>query len=105
MRSALTFAAKMKLVLAVVFLCAQCPLIAQTAPNSLPNETGISNNTWRISISPYLWMAGMHGSVAFGGHAVQVDQSFSDIFHNLKFGVMGLSELRRKRTGVITDLM
>jgi len=50
-------------------------------------------------------MAGMNGVVGFGGRGVQVDQSFSDIFHNLKFGVMGLSEVRRNRTGIITDLI
>lgn len=99
-------AATIELVLAVVISpWMQQLLIAQTTPASLPNDTNISSEAWRVSVSPYLWMAGMNSLVAFGGHAVQVDQSFSDIFHNLKFGIMGLSEVRRKRTGVITDLI
>jgi hypothetical protein len=58
-----------------------------------------------MNISPYLWMAGMNGTLSLGGHEAQVKQSFGDIFSNLKFGLMGLTEVRRGRIGILTDLM
>lgn len=98
--------ALMALVVAfMAFPSASGPLIAQTSANNLADETSVSNDAWHVSISPYLWMAGLDGSIGFGGHAVQVNQSFSDIFQNLKFGVMGFTEVRRRRIGVLTDLM
>jgi opacity protein-like surface antigen len=50
-------------------------------------------------------MAGMNGTVGFGGHSVQVNQSFTDIFSNLKFGVMGLTEVNRGPVSLLADAM
>jgi opacity protein-like surface antigen len=80
-------------------------LPAQTKATASSEQLNFRDDTWHVSISPYLWMAGMNGSVAFGGHEVRVDQSFGDILGNLKFGVMALSEVRRGRIALLTDLM
>jgi len=81
------------------------PLVAQTAPNTPSEQLSFRNDKWHASISPYLWMAGMNGTVGFGGHEVRIDQSFGDILGNLKFGVMALSEVRRGRIAFLMDVM
>jgi len=78
---------------------------AQVVPDVPNSQLGFHEDTWHVNVSPYLWLAGMNGTVALGAHEAQVNQSFTDIFQNLKFGVMGLSEVRRGRIGMLTDLM
>lgn len=92
-------------VVIVTLIRAAIPSIAQTAPDIPPEKLNFSNDTWHVNVSPYLWMAGMNGSVGFRHVEVKVNQSFSDIFENLKFGVMGLTEVRRGQIGFLTDVM
>jgi hypothetical protein len=82
-------------------LCADAQVEAQTDSN----QAAFGKDTWHVSASPYLWMAGLNGNLTLAGHEAAVHQSFSDIFSNLKFGVMGLSEVRRGQIGVLTDLL
>lgn len=89
----------------VILLLAGTPSVGQSAANAPVAQPSFADDTWHINVSPYLWMAGMNGSVGFRGVQVQVNQSFGDIFENLKFGVMGLSEVRRGRIGFLTDLI
>src|SRR5215475_9406666 len=79
--------------------------IGQVAPETPVTIPSFHDDSWHVNISPYLWMAGMDGTVSVRGHTVKVEQSFSDIFENLKFGVMALTEIRRGRVGILTDLM
>lgn len=58
-----------------------------------------------MSVAPYLWLAGLKGTVSLAGYKADVNRSFGDILGNLKFGVMGLSEVRRGRVGLLTDLV
>jgi opacity protein-like surface antigen len=78
---------------------------AQVEPDVPNGQPSFQEDTWHVNVSPYLWLAGMNGTVALGAHEAQVNQSFTDIFQNLKFGVMGLSEVHRGRIGILTDLM
>jgi opacity protein-like surface antigen len=87
------------LALSLVVICA--PLSAQTTVSDL----GYSADTWHVAVSPYLWLAGMSGSVGVGDRQVQVNQSFTDIFSNLKFGVMGVTEVSRGPVSILTDAM
>jgi len=92
-------------VVSVVVLWPAMTLLAQTATNAPPDQPSFSNDTWHVNLSPYLWMAGLDGTVGFRKVQVQVKQSFTDIFDNLKFGVMGVSDVRRGPIGFVTDLM
>jgi hypothetical protein len=60
---------------------------------------------WQFSVTPYLWMAGQSGSLRIGRIIPQqnVDASFSNIWRNLNFGVMGTFEARKDRWGIIVD--
>jgi hypothetical protein len=90
--------------------CALCFLPALTAHaqvevESPQHETDFSADSWHISASPYLWLAGLNGTLNLAGHEAAVHQSFGDIFSNLKIGFMGFGEARRGRVGVLTDLL
>jgi len=60
---------------------------------------------WHWSVSPYLWFAGIHGTVGSNGRDVSVHASFSDIFHNLNIGLMGVVEPQYKRFGAPVDFL
>ncbi|RZF27918.1 hypothetical protein EVC45_20765 [Paraburkholderia sp. UYCP14C] len=68
-------------------------------------STAQTQDGWQFSITPYLWMAGQSGSVRIGQTipAQNVDASFSNIWRNLDFGVMGTFEARKGRWGIIVD--
>lgn len=87
------------------FLCAVPPSDAQASQNTALDQSTFQDDTWHVNLSPYLWLAGMNGTVGFGGREVQVKQSFTDIFSNLKAGVMGLTEVQRGPVSFLTDVM
>ncbi|NYF91348.1 hypothetical protein RBB79_17120 [Tunturiibacter empetritectus] len=78
---------------------------AQIEVESPQQEPTFDNDVWHVSVSPYLWLAGLDGNLNLLGHDAAVHQSFGDIFSNLKVGFMGLGEVRRGRVGVLTDLL
>jgi len=81
--------------LAVVALAAAIPAIAQ--------ETRPSD-AWQFELTPYLWTAGLKGSVEAGSlPKTNVDMSFSDIFDMLDFAAMGTFEARKGRFGILLD--
>ena len=59
---------------------------------------------WQFQFSPYFWLASLHGTTGTGNRTAQVDESFSDIFHSLKFAFMGVFEARKDKLVVLTDL-
>lgn len=61
---------------------------------------------WTFAIAPYLWAAGLEGTIAqFGAPPIDVDLSFGDIFDHLKFGGMVVTEARYGRFGLFGDLI
>ena len=59
---------------------------------------------WQFQFSPYFWLASLHGTTGTGNRTAQVDESFSDILHSLKFAFMGVFEARKDKLVVLTDL-
>lgn len=58
-----------------------------------------------ISISPYLWIAGITGDTAvLGLPEVHSSQSFGDILKEVDFGFMGAGEARYGHFSVLTDI-
>jgi len=94
-----------RIALLIVFFTIHLTARSQIEPDSSTARPSFSQDEWHASFSPYLWMAGLNGNVALLGHEVAVDQSFGDILGNLKFGFMGLTEVRRGSFGVLTDLL
>lgn len=67
------------------------------ATPALPKPPEPSDQGFHISISPYVWFAGMHGLVGARGHEASVHASFGDIFDYLNIGLMFAVEPRYNR--------
>ncbi len=66
----------------------------------------VDDGQWHFAIAPYFWTASLNGDVSFEGlPQVPVDASFSDIWSNLDFAVLGHFEGRRDRWGFGTDFI
>ena len=59
---------------------------------------------WQFDFTPYLWGAGLNGTVQFGRlPAGGVEASFSDLASMLSFAAAGTFEVRRNRVGFLVD--
>ncbi|HEY1482087.1 MAG TPA: hypothetical protein VGF19_05115 [Candidatus Acidoferrum sp.] len=69
-----------------------------------PGENVISE--WHVEWVPfYLWFSGLSGTVGAQGNQVPVSVSFSQVLSNLNIGLMSVLDVRRKRIGLLTDLV
>jgi hypothetical protein len=73
--------------------------VASTRP-----EQSDTTDRWQFQLTPYLWLASLHGTTGTDTRQAQLDASFGDIFHTLKFAFMGTFEARRNRLGIVTDM-
>ena len=69
------------------------------------NTQGASSDKWQFMFAPYLWLAGIDGTVGVGDLTTDIDPGVSDILKSLSFGFMGAFEARKNKFMVITDLM
>jgi hypothetical protein len=75
-----------------------------TAPSTSPSAQPEPTDKWHFVLSPYFWMAGLHGATGGPNRTIQVDESFSDIFSSLKFAFMGVFEAHKGKWGIQTDV-
>jgi hypothetical protein len=76
--------------------------------DSVPFPAGPTgpDNSWHLSVSPYLWFPGVHGTIAGpNGRSLAFRASAGDLLSHFRFGLMGAVEARRKRIVVPIDLM
>jgi hypothetical protein len=64
-----------------------------------------TNDGWHFAITPYIWFAGMHGTVGALGHESSVHASFGDIASYLNIGAMGAFEARYNRVIMPVDFI
>jgi hypothetical protein len=69
------------------------------------NAPAAADNDWHFTFSPYLWFAGMHGTVGALGRNVSVHASPGDVLSHFNIGLMGAAELSRKRVLIPIDLI
>lgn len=72
-----------------------------TAPRS---PQAVDDDKWHFQVTPYFWLASLHGTAGVGNRTTDVQESFSDIFHTLNFALMGVLEARKNKIVVLTDL-
>jgi hypothetical protein len=88
---------------------AQMPLAEDTSQSGAaapsPATTVSPDDDWHLGVTPYIWFAGLHGTVGVLGRDVGVHASFGDIFSYLNIGLMGQVEARKKRVLLLTDVM
>ena len=85
-------------------------VVATAMPaRSLAEELGssLAADDWSLNISPYVWGAGLEGSIASfpGAPTAEVDVSFEDILENLDMAGMAIVELRYGRVAAYMDLV
>lgn len=72
-------------------------------PLAAPAAAGKSD--WQFSVSPYLWMAGVQGTVRqFGSPPTRLESDFGQIFDELDYAFMGILEGRRGRYSIFVDI-
>lgn len=85
------------------------PVSAQTSkPTTAAPQTKELNSEdqgWHATVTPYIWFAGVHGTVGARGHEASVHASFSDIFQYFNIGLMGAGEVRYNRVVMPLDFM
>jgi hypothetical protein len=60
---------------------------------------------WHVGITPYIWFAGVHGTVGAFGRDASVHASFGDIFNYLNIGAMATVEPRYNRIVMPFDFL
>src|SRR5262249_8892826 len=60
---------------------------------------------WHFSLSPYLWFAGIHGTIGALGHDASVHVSAGDLLSHFNLGLMGTAEARYTRFLLYGDLL
>jgi hypothetical protein len=60
---------------------------------------------WKLSLAPYLWGAGLEGTLETERVSADVDIPFSDIWDNLDAGVLIQLEARRGKLSVASNLV
>ena len=77
-------------------------------PSPAPGKTSppaAEDSGWHLSLSPYLWFAGAHGTVGALGRNASIHASPGDLLSHFDIGVMGAAEARRKRFLLTGDLL
>jgi hypothetical protein len=80
------------------------PAQTATAPSAQKTPSD-SDDGLHFSVSPYIWFAGMHGTVGFGPVDASVHASFGQIFDYLNMGLMVSTEPRYKKFSAPTDFI
>lgn len=71
-----------------------------------PNDGSEAAPGWHFSASPYLWAAGIDGTVGqFGLPSASLSSDFGDILDELDFAFMGMAEGRNDRFSVFGDII
>jgi hypothetical protein len=79
---------------------------AQTASSNTPqNTTAVDDDKWHLGISPYLWFAGVHGTIGVRDRSASFHASAGDVFSKLNIGLMGAVEARKRRFVLPLDFM
>lgn len=75
--------------------------------SSLPAVADSPAGDWHYRITPYLWAAGLEGSVATLPPVppTDIDLSFSDVLDNLDMSAMVLAEARKGRWGILGEAL
>ena len=85
---------------------ADLALNGQTGGAPAPqNATGADDDSWHLGIIPYLWFAGVHGTVGALDRTVGIHASAGDVLSKFNIGFMGAVEARKKRFLLPVDFM
>ena len=69
-------------------------------PKDLDSDEG-----WHVGFTPYIWFAGIHGTIGALNHEASAHASFGDIFNYFNIGLMGVVEPRYNHIVMPVDFM
>ena len=78
------------------------------APPAAPPETTPDASQpphWEFSVAPYLWGAGLNGTVEAGHQTADVNVTFSDIWDALDVGVLAAAEARYGKLSLTSNVI
>jgi len=78
--------------------------VSTPVPQAKEKEAN-ADDGWHFAITPYIWFAGMHGTVGALGHEASVHANFGDIASYLNIGAMGTFEARYNRVVLPVDFI
>ena len=82
--------------------CAGCAVAWMAVPSSATAQDA----PWQFAVTPYLWAAGITGTMTHPSSRVSFDRDFSHIFKDLSgLPVMLGAEVRKGRVGLALDLV
>jgi hypothetical protein len=92
------------------------PAVAQQSADLLSSDqtastqasqraTAADDDNWHLGITPYLWFAGVHGTVCVLDRTVGIHASAGDVLSKFNIGLMGAGEARKKRFLLPVDFM
>jgi hypothetical protein len=84
---------------------AQMQTQSQSPAPASQGPSAMDDSDWHLELSPYLWLAGTHGTVGVFGRTASVHASASDLLSHFNFGIMGAAEARRNRFLLTGDLL
>ena len=68
------------------------------------SRTALAQNSWRVSLTPYAWLAGIEGQIGFAGSVTDVSLSVGDVLDRVDIPLAALFEARRGRFLTLIDL-
>lgn len=79
--------------------CAQL-VSAQNSP-----ETEKTDDSWKFTVTPYVWMTGIKGDLTVADQEVPVDLNFAnDLLSNLKMAAMVHAEAKKNKLAIMLDI-
>jgi hypothetical protein len=79
-------------------------LVAASSICSAQGSTA-TDDQWHVSSSPYLWLTGIHGIAGADQRTLSLHASPADLLSHFRFGLMGTTEVSRKRFVAPADLV
>ena len=86
-------------------LPAASPQAQTTTAPSTGTPTPAKESNWHFAVTPYLWLAGVHGTVGAFDRDISVHASIGEVLSHFDFGLMGTAEARYKRVVLPLDLI
>ena len=102
-RFVLLISATLALALSIPVASAQSQSTMATPEKTIEPEP--ASQGWHVDVAPYLWFAGINGTVGALDHEASVHVSASKVLSYFNFGLMGMVEARYNRIIIPVDFM
>jgi len=74
-------------------------------PSLIKKQDSTDDSDWHFGIAPYLFVAGISGTVGARGRTLELGSSSGDVLAALDAGFMAAFEARKRRFVIFTDMM